>query len=72
MNDVIGKKDAISNGSPEFSEDRFGKPNGALRIYDKKTAWQLPIHFHFTRYSTVTMWVKKIECGAAEHIVPKS
>jgi hypothetical protein len=63
VDDVIGHQSADSNGSPRFSNDRFGVANGALRIYSRETAWRLPQGRYYKGDTTLTMWVKNIACG---------
>jgi hypothetical protein len=60
--DIVGNHNATSNGSPQFDQDRFGVADGALRIDSKETAWQLPPGRYVKGDTTITMWVKKIEC----------
>jgi hypothetical protein len=63
VEDVIGHQSATSNGSPQFTRDRFGVVDGALRIYSSSTAWRLPHGRYIKGDTTITMWVKDIECG---------
>jgi hypothetical protein len=62
VDDIISYHSATSNGSPRFTKDRFGKVDEALWIYSKETAWQLPPGRYIKGDTTLTMWIKKIEC----------
>jgi hypothetical protein len=63
VDDVIGHHSAESNGSPKFTTDRFGLADEALRIYNNVTAWRLPRGRYVKGDTTITMWIKKIECN---------
>jgi hypothetical protein len=63
VEDVIGHQNAMSNESPQFTRDRFGLANGALRLFSKETAWRLPHGRYFKGDTTITLWIKKIECN---------
>jgi hypothetical protein len=67
VEDVIGDQSAASNGSPRFAKNRFGVADGALRIFSKGTTWWLPPGSYIKGDTTLTMWLKKIEC---KHIGP--
>jgi hypothetical protein len=58
---VIGQQNATSNGSPQFTKDRFGNVSGAVRIESKETAWQIPPGSYVKGDTTLTLWVKKIK-----------
>jgi hypothetical protein len=42
--------------------DRFGRTDGAIQVKSNETAWRLPPGIYFKGDTTLTMWVKKIEC----------
>jgi hypothetical protein len=59
---VITGENATSS-SPQFVTDRSGVAKGAIQVNSSASAWQLPPGRYFQGDTTVTMWVKKIECG---------
>jgi hypothetical protein len=62
VTDTIGGKSAKSE-KPQFVMDRFGVANEAISVNSSASSWILPTGNFFQCNTTLTMWVKKIQCG---------